>query len=526
MVANNENSLGTTHEFAKKTAQHWPRFQHPLMTFEEQGVANELPLTYVPFKASISKRGLSLSEVVCQSYSVGWFGEMNVKKQRRLVKVLCNYLDGTVNLGGDLDTMNITDYEDRITVPIPKAKGTDYRSSHHKAPFGSKAGRTMIVQPDEPWFDITKFRDVMYKGYISEVFVPYMDPTQEWYYKTFFDAGEFGLGLCAVPLQPKTDCAANAVFMDGYYAGQDGKLIKMSYVICVFERYAGDIMWRHTEIGIPRETIREVRPEINLVVRMVISTVGNYDCIIDWEFKQSGSIKVGVGLLEMKGVKYTHTDQIKEDVYGTLIADNTIAEYHDHFLNFHLDLDVDQENNSFVKSKLQTTKVMEDNSPRKKVAKHESSDGYRFKGMETFWEPAELLVVNPNKRTKMGNHIRYRLIPSFPVALLLSHDDYPQIRGAFTNYQVWVTPYNKSENHGDDTLAIWGHRNREIENKDIVLWYTVDFHHVPCQEDFPVMPTLNGGFELRPSNFFENNPVLKTRSPKNMEWPTCTNKTS
>nr|CAD1840454.1 unnamed protein product [Ananas comosus var. bracteatus] len=539
---------------------------YPLLNLEEQFAASALPMNYTPFIESVAKRGVDMKDVVCTTFSAGWFGEE--KQGRRLLKILCFLAGETVNfymrpLEGitivvDLDVMEIVEYEDRVQVPVPKAKGTDYRAAKQRPPFGPRTKPGLVLQPEGSGIDVDghvgqlglspelrhagrrrhlpsirlRRREAhtpasALQGFVSELFVPYMDPSEEWYYKTFFDEGEFGLGLFASPLEPMTDCPANAVFLNGYYTTQDGKPAKIERVFCIFERYAGDPSWRHTEAGIVGELITEVRPDVSLVVRMV-STVGNYDYVLDWEFKTSGSIKFVVsptGILEVKGSPYTHTNQIVSDQYGTLIAENTIGVYHDHFVTCYLDLDIDGTENSFVKSRLKTVRVTDGSSPRKsywtvvkETAKTESDAR-----VELGSEPAELLVVNPNKKTRLGNEVGYRIIShGAPAASLLSDDDYPQIRASYTKKQVWVTAYNKSEkwaaglyvdqSRGDDSLATWSERYNNCtltkfftvtraklieskdENADIVLWYTAGFHHIPYQEDFPLMPTLSGGF--------------------------------
>ncbi|KAF3497617.1 hypothetical protein DY000_02053450 [Brassica cretica] len=147
-------------------------------------------------------------------------------------------------------------------------------------PFDVRAG--LIISLASIFdMDVNKYWQVLYKGHLSEMFVPYMVPvSDDWYSITYLDCGDFGCGQSTVSLEPYNNCPANDAFMDGVFASQDGTPTKISNVMCIFE----------TEI--PGLNITEARPDVSLVVRMV-TTLGNYDHIVDYEFKPSGSIKVG-----------------------------------------------------------------------------------------------------------------------------------------------------------------------------------------------------------------------------------------
>lgn len=175
----------------------------------------------------------------------------------------------------------------------------------------------------------------------------------------------------------------------------------------------------------------------------------------------------------VKGTSYVNMNEVnqEENLYGTLLSENVIGVIHDHYITYRLDMDVDGSDNSFVKVNIKRQETSPSESPRKSylkavrnVAKTEKDAQVKLK----LYDPSEFHVINPSKTTRVGNPVGYKVVPGGTAASLLDLDDPPQKRGAFTNNQIWITPYNESEywagglfvyqNKGEDTLAVWSER--------------------------------------------------------------------
>ncbi|KAI7989675.1 Primary amine oxidase [Camellia lanceoleosa] len=470
---------------------------YPTLSTEDISVALQVIASNEEFNKSIIARGVDYSGVSCITPSVGWFGPN--EEGRRLMKAQCYSSQGTANfymrpIEGltvmvDIDRKEVVKISNtNQDIPIPKGTNTDYRYTDQdkvleveplnpismEQPLGSSfrvedghvlkwANWAFHLKPDQRVGMIISQakvqesetgdrKSVMYKGFASEMFVPYMDP---------------------------------------------------------------------------RVVIREARPKVALVARMAAS-VGNYDYIFDWEFQTDGLIRIKVGLsgmLMVKGSSYEnmHAMPNTNDTSRPFLSENVIGVVHDHFITFHLDMDIDGPDNSFVKVDLVKEETLPGQSPRKsylKAKRHVAKTEDEARIMLKLYDPSEFHLVNPSKMSRLGNPSGYKVVPGGTAGSLLDLNDPPQIRAAFTNNQ-WAGGLLVYQSRGEGTLAVWSERNREIEKKDIVLWYTLGFHHIPCQEDYPIMPTLSSSFDLKPINFFPSNPILRAKPIFDQDLPVC-----
>jgi primary-amine oxidase len=537
----------------------------PPVTFSEIESLDYV-LSNEAFKAGLQKRGITDPEkVFCAPFSAGYFGDPS-QEGKRLVKVGCfDTRRSTTNLFGwpierlyalvDLrkrQVLSVTDdgvvpiadvdlnYTEAASGPLREARrptlmtqpsGSNVRIDGHEVTWGRWRfhvhldPRVGTVISLARWQDGATPRSVLYQGYLSEMFVPYMDADYGWQSRTYFDTGEYGAGILASPLRAGVDCPATATFLPAVFGNDKGEPFTVPDVLCVFERSAGEPIWRHFEII---NQTYEGRAQIDLVVRMA-TAIGNYDYLFDWVFTDGAEIEARVaatGIDALKGVATRHMREATaaaDTRYGALVAPNLVAVNHDHYFNFRLDLDIDGTANTFNHDVYRPVALPAGSARRSiYVVERQLAATEKNAQLTTGHGPSRLRVVNEDRINGVGNPVSYEVLAANHARLIIDPQDWPARRARFLQHDVWVTPYAPDERYaggddmlgskGTDGLPAWTAQDRDIRKRDIVMWVNLGMHHLTRAEDLPVMPTIWHSFKLRPHNFFDRNPSIDLRN--------------
>jgi len=114
-------------------------------------------------------------------------------------------------------------------------------------------------------------RQVMNRGSLVEMAVPYGDPHYPFQRKCAFDVGDYGLGNCANSLELGCDCLGHIHYFDALLNTVDGEAKLLKKAICMHEEDTG-LLWKHVEY---RNGHNEARRARELVISS-IATVVNY----------------------------------------------------------------------------------------------------------------------------------------------------------------------------------------------------------------------------------------------------------
>ena len=357
-------------------------------------------------------------------------------------------------------------------------------------------------------------RGILYRASLTEMVVPYGDPRPTQALKNAFDVGEYGMGMCANSLQLGCDCLGEITYLDAHLCDSRGRALTIPNAICIHEEDYG-ILWKHTDRRQPDRP--EVRRSRRLVVSS-ISTVENYEYGFYWYFYQDGNIEFQIkltGILSLGAARPGETLP-----HGSLVAPQLYAPNHQHFFNVRLDFDLDGMRNTISQVDVVADPLDEAN-PFENAFRAQVTPLLTEKQACAQLNPATARtwkISNPARENRLGEPVAYKFIPGDNSIPFASPNAWWRKRARFVDHHIWVTPFDEDESFAagdfpnqslaDHGLSTWIEADRDIEDTDVVLWYTFGHTHIPRPEDYPVMPAAYIGFLLKPCGFFDRNPAI------------------
>ena len=443
----------------------------------------------------------------------------------------------------DLDARRVIEVLDPDPVPVPGDPGR--YDPDAVGPLREDLRPIEITQPEGPSFDVRgneiswqgwrfrwsfnareglvlhtvgfddhgDLRPIAHRISLSEMVVPYGDPSPAHYWQGAFDIGDFGIGRAANSLELGCDCLGLIQYFDVTVHDDRGKPVVVPRAICLHEEDFS-ILWKHWDFVDDHTQGRRQR-------RLVLSYIGtnlNYEYGYYWYFYLDGAIELEVkltGVMQTKGLAPG-----VDDPYSVAVATGVGAIHHQHLFNVRLDMEVDGPANTVHEVDLvaapagpenpwgnamivRSTPLLNEKAARRSIG---TSAGRSW------------MVTSAYRRNALGKPTGYRLIPQRSPLLLAPPDTPLGKRAAFARHDLWVTRFHPDERHaageypnqhpGGLGLPEWTAADRPLEAEDIVLWHTFGISHIARPEDWPVMPVERCGFRLTPWGFFDRNPTL------------------
>lgn len=554
-----------TVSLTEKTVTRYEKIEdvRPGFMLDEFEEVEELVKADLAYQEALLKRGITNPELVMiDPWSAGYYG-IPEDEGKRIVRALAwvRPEEGKNGYGFpitgliavvDVNKMEILRIEDYGVKPLPPTDSAYVPEDAESMPIDIRKDvkALEIIQPDGPSFtfeghcidwqkwkirfgftpreglvihtvtykDGGKERPILYRAALSEMVVPYSDTNPAHNWQNAFDAGEYGIGQLANSLELGCDCLGHIQYFDAVMSNSKGEPFTIKNAVCLHEEDYG-VAWKHTDWRTNRVEVRRSR-------RLVISffaTVANYDYGFFWSFYQDGTIECEVKLTGILNVGAL--DEGEKPKYGTEVAPQVNAPYHQHFFNFRIDPMIDGVQNTLVESYTVTEAAGPDNPNNNAfytISKPFKTESEAISNIDLVTQKT-WKIVNPNSTNYLGQPVSYKIVTGencFPFAT----DAATVIqRAGFIKNHLYVTKFDKAQMYasgkypnqskGGDSLEHYVKADRPIENEDIVVWYTMGHHHITRPEDWPVMPTAYQSFQLKPVGFFDRNPAIDLPRP-------------
>ncbi|NQX35218.1 primary-amine oxidase [Herbiconiux sp. VKM Ac-2851] len=548
------------------------RGQLPVLIEEFEAIA-DIVAADERWVAALSRRGLTVQNVICVPLSAGYY-DFPEEEGRRILRVLAfkqeypedhpwaHPVDG-LSAYVDTATRSVTRLIDATDLPVPATSG-NFDDPALQGPPLDTLKPIVITQPEGPSFTVEgetvswgnwtfqvgfdtreglvlrqlawtdqvtgASRPIIYRASIDEMLVPYGDPSPVRFWQNYFDTGEYLFGRFTNSLALGCDCVGEIHYFDATLADELGNPYTISNGICMHEEDFGTL-WKHSDMFTGSNETRRSR-------RLVISfftTVGNYDYGFYWYLYLDGTIECEA---KLTGILFTSAyPGLSADgadyPYASEVAPGLGGPYHQHLFSARLDMTVDGVANAVDEVDVVRVPIGEGNEHGNAFTKgvtrlttEGSSGRVADASVGRAWH-----IVNPSTLNGLGRPTGYVLLPQEAPTLLADPSSSIAKRAEFATKHLFVTAYDPAEryaagdfvhqNPGGDGITRFIADDAPIDGEDIVLWHTFGPTHFPRPEDWPVMPVDYAKFTLKPYGFFDRNPALNVPAPSQPAGDHC-----